>query len=102
MADWDKPPFSEIGAAIGDAGSVSWPSRACFPRPFTLHESGTPVAFTDRRHKFITAIMESLMRTGNEQIRTVPRLNLMDAVLYLVAGSAMTLISFTFLLWLLF
>lgn len=40
------------------------------------------------------------MSKGKEQ--TSPPLNLMDALLYIVAGSAMVFISFTFLLWLRF
>jgi hypothetical protein len=42
------------------------------------------------------------MTNANSQVNTTRRLNLMDALLYLVAASAMTFISVTFLLWLRF
>ena len=42
------------------------------------------------------------MQDANKSTKPFQRLNLMDAVLYLVAGSAMTIISVTFLLWLRF
>jgi len=50
----------------------------------------------------ITAMMETTMSTQNTQTEPAQRLNLMDALLYLVAGSAMAFISITFLLWLRF
>ena len=40
------------------------------------------------------------MTSQNDQSRSFQRLNLMDTLLYLVAGSAMIFISLTFLLWL--
>lgn len=42
------------------------------------------------------------MTNPNSRIKPAQRLNLMEALLYLVAGSAMTFISVTFLLWLRF
>jgi hypothetical protein len=42
------------------------------------------------------------MQELNNRSKPLQRLHLMDAVLYLVAGSAMTIISITFLLWLRF
>ena len=42
------------------------------------------------------------MSKGHEQNSTTANFNLMDTVLYLVAGCAMVFISFTFLLWLRF
>ena len=42
------------------------------------------------------------MQDANKSTKLFQRLNVMDAVLYLVAGSAMTIISVTFLLWLRF
>ena len=43
---------------------------------------------------------EPPMPSQNDQSSSFQRLNLMDTLLYLVAGSAMTFISITFLLWL--
>jgi len=43
---------------------------------------------------------EPAMTSQNNQSRSFQRLNLMDTLLYLVAGSAMIFISATFLLWL--
>jgi hypothetical protein len=40
------------------------------------------------------------MPSQNDQPGSFQRLNLMDTLLYVVAGSAMTFISVTFLLWL--
>jgi hypothetical protein len=40
------------------------------------------------------------MPNQNDQSGTFQRLNLMDTLLYVVAGSAMIFISVTFLLWL--
>jgi hypothetical protein len=48
----------------------------------------------------ITAMTEPPMHSQNEQFRSFQRLNLMDTLLYVVAGSAMIFISVTFLLWL--
>lgn len=42
------------------------------------------------------------MPNRNSLSKSAQRLNLMDAVLYLVAASAMTIISISFLLWLRF
>lgn len=42
------------------------------------------------------------MTNSNGQTKPAQRLNLMEALLYLVAGSALTFISITFLLWLRF
>ena len=42
------------------------------------------------------------MQDANKTTKQFQRLHLLDAVLYLVAGSAMTIISVTFLLWLRF
>lgn len=42
------------------------------------------------------------MKNLNGQSKPVQRLNLMEALLYLLAGSAMIFISVTFLLWLRF
>ena len=42
------------------------------------------------------------MSVGNEKNSITANFNLMDTVLYLVAGCAMVFISFTFLLWLRF
>lgn len=42
------------------------------------------------------------MTTSNSRTGSARRLHLMDALLYLVAGSAMAFITVTFLLWLRF
>ena len=46
--------------------------------------------------------MEPSMQKTTENSRNRVQLNFMDALMYLVAGSAMTIISVSFLLWLQF
>lgn len=42
------------------------------------------------------------MTETSQPVKTAQRLNVMDTVLYLIAGSAMLIISVSFLLWLRF
>jgi hypothetical protein len=44
----------------------------------------------------------TMQQNRSGQTKPVQRLNLMDTLLYLVAASAMTIISISFLLWLRF
>jgi hypothetical protein len=95
----DKPFFDEVGAAIDDVAARYQRQAHAFRGFNSSHQTGTAVAKRSCG-KIITAMTEPPMPSQNDQSSSFPRLNLMDTVLYLVAGSAMTFISITFLLWL--